>query len=42
MAALGMLVPVLFFLVWLGFVIYLLQLATRLVLAVEQIARRMS
>lgn len=38
--AAGMIIPLLFFAVWLGLVVYLLVLATRLVQAVEKIADR--
>ena len=35
-------VPMLFFVVWLGVIVYMIVLATRLVNAVEQIARSLT
>lgn len=35
-------VPMLFFVVWLGLIVYMIVLATRLVNAVEQIARSLT
>jgi hypothetical protein len=35
-------IPLLFFVVWLGLIVYVILLATRLVNAVEQIARSMT